>query len=123
MNIITFTGRLTKDAETKETQQSQQPYVVFSVASNFLFGDKEKTARENGQPATFFYNCMAFGDYFSRVIGNLEKGTQVTVVGDLSMTEYEDKDGNTKVSLNVVPIRVERYFEPSTGQSEKKPWD
>ena len=90
MNIFSFTGRLTKDAEFRSTPNGLS-ILLFSVANNTGFGDKQKTN---------FVNCSLFG---KRAEGSLKdylkKGKEVAVSGELNLNQFKKRDGSTAASL------------------------
>ena len=124
MNIITTTGRLVKDAEIRTTSNNDQKYVLFTVASNFLYGERAEKAKENNQPDAFFYNVMAWGDFYTNYFGDLKKGEQVIVIGDLSYHVYEDNNGVQQSGFSINPSKIERVSTPKNEGQQKadKPW-
>jgi len=69
------------------------------VANNTGFGEKQKT---------HYFDCSMFG---KRAEGKLKdymlKGQQVVVEGEVSLNQYEKKDGTGGASLNVFVNNVE----------------
>ena len=65
----------------------------FSVANDFGYGDNK---------GTNWLRCSIFG---KRAEGGLPqyllKGTQVAISGELRVREYDDRDGNKKLSVEV----------------------
>ena len=98
MNKLIISGRLTRDAEVRFIP-SGTPVMSFSVANNTVFGDKQKT---------HFFDCSMFG---KRAEGKLKdymlKGQQVVVEGEVSLNQYQKKDGTAGASLNVFVNNVE----------------
>jgi single-strand DNA-binding protein len=92
MNKFIFTGNLGKEAEVKVTQ-SGMSVCSFSVAVKSGYGDKQKTT---------WANCALFG---KRAEGQLPqyltKGAQVAISGELTLDEWEGKDGTTQKSIKV----------------------
>jgi len=92
MNVYTFTGRLARDSEVRTTQGGMA-ICSFSVAVDFGYGDKK---------GTNWIRCSMFG---KRAEGGLPqylvKGAQVAVSGELKISEYTDKDGMTRTSVDV----------------------
>lgn len=85
-NVCTFTGRITKDAESKMVGEAEVGR--YSIAVN---GRKDKT---------MFLDCDHWR--IGGVLEYLTKGTQVCVTGELDQQSWE-KDGQkkTKMVLNV----------------------
>ena len=92
MNKFIFTGNLGKDADEKVTQSGMH-VCSFSVAVKSGYGDKQKTT---------WANCALFG---KRAEGQLpqylKKGAQVAISGELTLDEWEGKDGTTQKSIKV----------------------
>ena len=119
MNLVVTTGRLVQEPDLMETQTTGQRYVRFTLASNFLFGEKAEQATKDGQPTADFYNCTAWGDYMANLLSGMSKGDLVLVVGDKTTHNYDTKDGGKGISQNINVSKVERL----TFKEEKAPWD
>ena len=99
MNKLTIIGNLTRDPETR-TVGSGHTVCSFTVAVN------RRNHRE-GQPEADFFRVSAWdklGDNCQRFLG---KGRKVCVVGPVSVSSYEAKDGGTRFSLDVRAEDVE----------------
>jgi len=90
MMHLTVAGNLGRDAEIKQT--SAGPVLEFTVASS---------TKRGGNETTTWVRCSMFGKRGEALSRYLTKGTSVTVVGELSAREYQDKQGQTKTSLDV----------------------
>lgn len=75
-------GRLGKDAETK-TLEGGKKVINFSVAVDTGWGDNKKTV---------WLECAKFGEN-TKIAEYLKKGTQVHVMGEPSVREWDGKDG------------------------------
>ncbi|BBH11770.1 single-stranded DNA-binding protein [Chromobacterium haemolyticum] len=91
MNSISFDGRLAADAELRYTP-SGEPVLSFRVASDIGFGERKSTN---------WFSCQVWGKRGESLKNYLAKGQQVTVYGQLTMREWEDKDGNKRLSPDV----------------------
>lgn len=94
MNKITAVGRLTADPTITESANGAA-LCHFTVAAN--------TRRKNaaGQPLTNFYRCTVWRAIAENCARYLHKGDMVTISGDLSLTEYSDRNGQPRCSLEV----------------------
>lgn len=94
MNKITAVGRLTADPTITESANGAA-LCHFTVAAN--------TRRKNaaGQPLTNFYRCTAWRAIAENCARYLHKGDMVTISGDLALTEYSDRNGQPRCSLEV----------------------
>ena len=91
LNVWTFTGNLGNDCETKYTQKGDA-VVTFSFGVQSGFGDKATTT---------WARCSLFGKRGESVAPYLLKGQLVGVSGELSAREWQNKDGQTKTSIEV----------------------
>lgn len=91
INAVEIEGRLTRDAETKTTQNGQM-LVTFSVAHNYKAGETEKTD---------FFNVTAFG-YAAKAAASLKKGESVMIRGRLSTSKYQTKDGRSMTDTRII---------------------
>jgi len=89
-NNCGFLGRLGRDAETRWTTNEKQ-ITNFSIAVDVGWGRNKKT---------MWVNVGAWGSWVDKVAAYLKKGTQVYVVGEIELREYE-KGGVTKQSLQL----------------------
>ena len=91
MNNITFDGRLAADAELRYTAGGDA-VLSFRVASDIGFGDKKTTN---------WFHCQVWGKRGETLQQYLQKGQQVTVYGQLTLREWQDKEGAKKLSPDV----------------------
>jgi len=95
-NKIIIVGYLGRDPELRYTPQGT-PVCDFSVATT------ERRKDKSGEPhdhttwfrVTFWRNSAEIANQY------LRKGSQVYVEGTLSQREWQDRDGNTRQSLEV----------------------
>lgn len=83
-NNITIIGRLTKDAELK---QSEYSIGFFTIAVN----RKKKHTDGNYEDEASFFDVNVFGRYAETIIDRLKKGVQVCVTGELKQERWQDK--------------------------------
>jgi single-strand DNA-binding protein len=81
MKNITIAGRITKDAELRNTNAGDK-VTGFSVAVD------DRSAKE---ASTIFFECTLWGNRGDKLAQYLTKGSSVTVTGDLTKREYEGK--------------------------------
>jgi single-strand DNA-binding protein len=91
MNSITLDGRVVADAELRYTPGGD-PVLSFRVASDIGFGDKKTTN---------WFACQAWGKRGEALQQYLKKGQQVTVYGQLTLREWQDKEGIKRLSPDV----------------------
>jgi len=81
MKKITIIGRVGKDAEIRRLQDGT-PILNFNVAVNDPF--------KKDAPPTWF-GCSFFGTRGEKIAQYVTKGSQLAVVGDFGLREYEGK--------------------------------
>jgi single-strand DNA-binding protein len=107
-NVFSCTGTVVRDAEVKDISSGK--ILSVTVANNVGYGDKQKTnfvrvnvfgKRAEGQLSTF-----------------LKKGQQVFVSGELTLNQYETKDGKTGANLELVASIVDLVGGKSSSESK-----
>ena len=91
MNRITAAGRVVADAEVRFTKKGD-PIASFRLASDVGFGDNKTTN---------WFNCQIWGKRAEPLTPHLTKGQQVTVFGTLKLREWEDREGQKKLSPDI----------------------
>lgn len=100
MNKITTVARIGKDAVIRGT--GERKVLSFSVASDTGWGDKKQTIWYN--VSTWFAPAqLTRAEKFATL---LAKGNKVTIIGDLSETEYEGKKSLAITVTNFSDIEV-----------------
>lgn len=109
LNHITLMGRLTRDPELRHTASN------IPVASFTLAVDRDRKD-QNGEKETDFVDIVVWRNTAEFVSKYFAKGRMAVVSGRLQMRKWEDKDGNKRVSAEVVAENV--YFGDSKPNSE-----
>lgn len=112
LNKIVIMGRLTKDPELRYTQSQT------AVASFTLAVDRDY-AREGAEKETDFINCVAWKGTADFITRYFLKGQMIVLSGRLQIRSWQDKDGKTRYSAEVVADNV--YFGESKRESEGRP--
>ena len=110
MQKIFLIGNLTNDPETRTTQ-SGVSVCSFNIAVNRRFPGSD------GQKQTDFFRINAWRQLGDNCQRFLAKGRKVAVVGELQPRTYEDKNGTTRVSLDVTADEVE-FLTPKNSQGD-----
>jgi single-strand DNA-binding protein len=87
---ITVVGNVVANPELRAVGQSQ--VCKFKIAANTGFGEKKSVA---------FFSVDVWGKAGESVSKYLTKGKQTMVTGNLTVREYETKDGKKGVSLEI----------------------
>jgi single-strand DNA-binding protein len=109
MNSACFAGRLGRDAETKQTNNSS--VTNFPIAVDVGWGDNKRT---------LWVSAAMWGERGEKVAQYLTKGTAVTVVGDVDLRQYEKRDGTAgaELTLNVQRLTLQGSREGGRDKSE-----
>ena len=112
MNKVILMGRLTADPEVRYSQSTEPLAIVrFSIAVNKRF-------KREGEPDTDFINCVAFGKVGKFTSKYFKKGMMISVVGRLQVRNWEDKNGQKRITTEVVI--EEQYFAESKSSFESR---
>lgn len=99
-NYVNILGRMTKDADLSYTNTGVA-VARFSVA---LDRGKDKEGNSKGAD---FPSCVAFGKTAEAISKYSGKGLRLAVTGHLQTGRYEDKNGTTHYTTDVVTDRIE----------------
>lgn len=99
-NKVILGGRLTADPELKQTQNGT-PVCSFTVAVNRRYQSKNAEAQQ-----TDFINVVTWRQTAELVSRYFRKGSSICVTGSIQTRKYQDKDGNNRVSTEVVADEV-----------------
>lgn len=107
MNKVILQGRLTADIELKGKDTKYTQFVL-AVRDGV---DKD------GEPRTQFIRCVAFGKG-AELLGQFTgKGSALCICGRLNNSSYEDEDGNTQWSTQVI---VDDFDFAGSSQKDKE---
>ena len=94
---VNFIGRLGADAELRTSKGGKQ-YVAMRVATDEF---------RNGEKGTAWINVTYHGDRAIKMHEYLKKGSAVSVMGSETVGTYQNKNGETQVSRDVLADRVD----------------
>jgi single-strand DNA-binding protein len=89
MNVLAATIRLGSDADLRFTPENTA-VAQFNGALQSGYGKNAKTT---------WLRCTVWGRKAEAVAPMLLKGTQIAITGEITLNEYQDKQGQTKSSL------------------------
>jgi single-strand DNA-binding protein len=102
MNKLTIIGNLTRDPETR-TVSTGNTVCSFTVAVN-----RRRSNQNSNQPEADFFRVSTWDKLGENCQRFLAKGRKVAVVGPVSVSSYEAKDGSgTRFTLEVRADDVE----------------
>ena len=96
MNKLTIIGNLTRDPESKTTNNGKT-VCNFTVAVN----RRQKRDQNSNQPEADFFRVAAWGALGESCAKYLAKGRKVAVVGAVQVSTYTAQDGSTRASLDI----------------------
>lgn len=103
VNVCTFVGRCTRDAETTTVGSKGTSLTKWAIANNTGFGQYEKTN---------YFNCQMWGKQGEAIRQYLTKGKQIAVVGTLENQKWEGNDGVSHDSWVLTVSQVTLLADP-----------
>lgn len=100
MNSVVLVGRLTKDPQVGYTSGTQMAVATFTIAI-------DRMTRQGEEKKTDFPRVTVFGKQAENCEKFLKKGRLVGVQGRLQTGSYQDKNGNTVYTTDVIANMVE----------------
>lgn len=96
MNKVILLGRLTRDPEMRYTQSAEPMAIAsFSIAVDRAF-------KREGEPDVDFINCTCFGKRGENIGKFFKKGNRIAVSGRLQVRNWQDNNGQNRVSTDVI---------------------
>ena len=97
MNKVVLMGRLTRDPEVRYSTSgdSQLAIARYTLAVDRRF-------KKDGEATADFIRCVAFGKSGEFAEKYLHQGTKVVIEGRIQTGSYQDKDGKTVYTTEVV---------------------
>ena len=99
MNQVCLIGRMTKDAQVTEYGKGKDAGLVARFTLAVDRSSKDDTAD--------FISCVAFGKTAELIDTYLVKGSKIGVSGSIQTGKYEDKEGNTRYTTDVIVTRID----------------
>ena len=103
MNEVVLIGRLTRDPELRYTTNSQMPVCTFTLAVD----RPVSRDRQGNGPTADFIRITVFGRQAESCSRYLTKGREAAVQGRIQTGSYQNRDGQTVYTTDVVANRVE----------------
>lgn len=100
MNSVSLIGRLTRDPELRYSGSNQTAVAKFSIAV-------DRPVRAGEERKADFPRITVFGKQAESCERYLTKGRLVAVQGRIQTGSYQDKDGRTVYTTDVIADRVE----------------
>jgi single-strand DNA-binding protein len=116
INKSILVGNLGTDPDAQSTPNGTT-VVNFSVATNRVWYDD----RDNKQQEVEWHDIVVFGNQAENCAQYLSKGSQVYIEGRIQTREWEDNDGNTRYSTEIVANDVQFLSDGGDGGSQPSP--
>ena len=101
MNKVILVARLVRDPEVRYSQGEKSTAIArFAVAVDRRF-------KRDGDADADFPNVVAFGKTAEFIEKYFKKGMRIGIVGRIQTGKYEDKDGKTVYTTDIVAEEVE----------------
>lgn len=110
LNSFTFTGRLTQDASIR-TLASGKKVLTANAAVNTGFGEYKKT---------LYIKVQQWGDRGENLIPYLKKGQLIGGQGEMSRSEWQNKEGKQYVDFVVDCLSIQLLGSKQQATSEDK---
>ena len=94
---VNFNGRLGADAEVRTSKNGKQ-YVSMRVATDEF---------KNGEKSTAWLNVTYHSERAIKMQPFLKKGSAISVIGSETVGTYQDKNGETQISRDILADRVD----------------
>lgn len=112
MNNVSLVGRLTRAPEMRSTQSGRQ-VCSFAIAVDNPF---QKDAQ--GNHTADFFNVSAWGNQADYAHRYLVKGQQVSVAGRIEIRQYDDRNGVSRTSVDVVAHDIRGLSKPERSRGD-----
>lgn len=99
INNATLMGRLTATPELKTTPNG------VAVMSFCLAVERQNKTKE-GEKITDFINCVVWRNTAEFIGKYFKKGDMIALTGEIQTRKYQDKNGNSRVAVEVVTNNV-----------------
>lgn len=114
MNKLTIIGNLVKDPELRTTT-SGVSVCTFTVAVN-----RRQGRQEGREPEADYFRVTAWRERGETCGKFLQKGKKVCVVGPVSVSTFEGRDGKTYANLEITADDVE-FLSPRASDVPEEP--
>ena len=111
LNNVTLMGRLTADVDLRSIERKKQDDLL--VGSFTVAVDRDYTSKDK-ERETDFIRCKAFGHTAQFIDDYFKKGSMICITGRIQTGKYENKNGDTVYTTDVVVDSA--YF---TGEKAK----
>ncbi|MGE4584064.1 MAG: single-stranded DNA-binding protein [Sphaerochaeta sp.] len=108
LNVVALVGRLTRESELRYSNGGMA-ICRFSIAVN----RRKRTADNRWEDEANFFDCTMFGKSAESVNQYLEKGRQVSIVGELRQSRWE-QDGQSRSRVEIAVNSLQLLSSPGS---------
>ncbi len=109
-NKVVMIGRLTRDPELRFTPNGK-------AVANFSLA-VDRTFKREGQPDADFFRVTVWGKQAENCANYLSKGSMTAVDGRMEINKYNDKDGQERISVDLIASDVRFLSSPGGKKSD-----
>ncbi|NCC63594.1 MAG: single-stranded DNA-binding protein [Spirochaetia bacterium] len=117
LNVVALVGRLTRESELRYSNGGMA-ICRFSLAVN----RRKRTADNRWEDEANFFDCTMFGKSAESINQYLEKGRQVSIIGELRQSRWE-QDGQNRSKVEIAVNSLQLLSSPSSssdGRSDNR---
>lgn len=114
INNVVLVGRITKDIDLRMSE-SGKVYTNFTLAVNRAFKGQD------GQQQADFISCKTFNKQAENLARYCGKGSLIAVVGNIQVSNFQGKDGNTIYRTEVIANNIQFLDTRNQGQQQQQP--
>lgn len=112
MNKVLLMGRLTKDPEVRYSTTGDQQLAI----ARYTLAVDRRFKRNGDDQSADFIRCVAFGRTGEFAEKYFHQGTKVVIEGRIQTGSYQDKDGKTVYTTDVV-VENQEFAESKSSQN------
>lgn len=98
LNKVMLIGRSTTDVEVHTIESTGNSVVNFTVATNRRYKNRDEQVVEESE----YHRCVAYGNAADIIGQYVNKGKRMYVEGRLRTRRWEDTNGNTRYTTEIV---------------------
>ncbi|MGE4453913.1 MAG: single-stranded DNA-binding protein [Sphaerochaeta sp.] len=119
LNVVALVGRLTRDSELRYSNGGMA-IARFSIAVN----RRKRSGDNNWEDEANFFDCAMFGKSAESLNQYLEKGRQVSIIGELRQNRWE-QDGQSRSRVEIAVNSLQLLSSPGStdGRNNSRPSD
>lgn len=109
LNVVALVGRLTRESELRYTNGGSA-VCRFSIAVN-----RRKRSGDKWEDEVSYFDCAMFGKSAENMNQYLEKGRQVSIVGELRQNRWE-QDGQSRSKVEIFVNNLQLLGSSGSGE-------